>query len=96
MRKRDMKKYREAIRAVMLHIALICGIVILTSGILDWFNPYMNFSGQIRPIEIVQVGALLFLAFTTEKREGRVKKCRNNRERGRRQVKSTAAKEKKV
>ena len=91
-----MKKYRETIRAALLHIALICGIVILTAGILDWFNPYMNFSGQIRPIEIVQVGALLFLVLTTDKRESRVKKYRNGRDHVRRPVKSTATKEKKV
>ena len=63
-----MMKYREKIRLIMLHIALICGIVILTAGILDWFNPYMNFSGQIRPLEIVQVCDLLFLAVTAGKR----------------------------
>ncbi|MGI6117297.1 MAG: hypothetical protein ACOYBC_02795 [Bilifractor sp.] len=87
-----MKKYKETIRAAMLHIALICGIVILTAGILDWFNPYMNFSGQIRPIEIVQVGALMFLVFTTENREVRVKH-RNGKTHMKRQLKSRAAKE---
>jgi hypothetical protein len=58
-----MMKYKEILRLTLLHIALICGAVILTAGILDWFNPYMNFSGQIRPIEIMQVCDLLLLAF---------------------------------
>lgn len=60
---------RERIRLAMLHIALICGIVVLTAGILDWFNPYMNFSGQMRPVEIVQVCDLLLLALTAKQRE---------------------------
>lgn len=59
-----MLRHKNIIYKIMIHIALICGIVILTAGILDWFNPYMNFSGQIGPIEIVQVCDLLILALT--------------------------------
>lgn len=63
-----MKKYRETIRVLLLHLALICGIVILAAGILDWYNPYMDFSGRIRPLEAVQVCDLLFLALTVKNR----------------------------
>jgi hypothetical protein len=63
-----MKKYRETIRLILLHVALVCGIVIFAAGILDWYNPYMNFSGQIRPLEAVQVCDLLFLALTVKNR----------------------------
>lgn len=54
-------RYREVIHLVMLHIALICGLVILTVSIVDWYNPYMNFSGQIQPLEILQVCDLVLL-----------------------------------
>lgn len=56
-----MMRYREVIHLVMLHIALICGLVILTVSIVDWYNPYMNFSGQIQPLEILQVCDLVLL-----------------------------------
>lgn len=63
---KDILKHKDKIRRMLLHIALICGIVILTAGILDWYNPYMNFSGQIRPLEVLQVCDLLFLALTAD------------------------------
>lgn len=68
-----MMKYKGKIRLILLHIALICGMIILTAGILDWFNPYLNFSGQIRPIEMVQVCSLLVLAFTAGTQNSRPK-----------------------
>lgn len=55
---------RDGLRSLLLHVSIICSLVILFAGILDWYNPYMNFSGQIRPIEILQLGALVFLALT--------------------------------
>jgi hypothetical protein len=55
---------KAAVRTLLLHVALVCSLVVLTAGILDWFNPFMNFSGQIRPLEILQTAALIFLAVT--------------------------------
>ena len=71
-----MKKYLNRIRLILLHVSLICAVVILTAGILDWFNPYMNFTGHIRPLEIVQTAALLFLALTV-KQQSRSKNKEN-------------------
>lgn len=59
-------KHKEKIRLAMLHIALICGIVILTAMILDWYNPYMDFSGQIRAFIVIQVCDLAALTLTAE------------------------------
>lgn len=59
---------RETIRTLFLHAALICSIVTMTAGILDWYNPYMNFSGQVRPLSFLETGALLLLAATGERR----------------------------
>lgn len=36
------------------------------AGILDWFNPYMNFTGHIHPVEIIQTAALVFLILTVK------------------------------
>ncbi|MGI6051325.1 MAG: hypothetical protein ACOYA9_02410 [Bilifractor sp.] len=62
-----MKKYIRILRAVSLHLSFICSIVILTAGILDWYNPYMNFSGQIRPLEILQVCLLAVLILSARR-----------------------------
>lgn len=77
MEKHDMLKDKEKFCRILLHIALICGIVILTAGILDWFNPYMNFSGQIRPVEIAQVCDLLVLTFAAGQQK--IEKNQSNR-----------------
>lgn len=65
MQRHDFRRYRGTIRMILLQVATVCAIVILAASILDWFNPYMNFSGQIRPIEIIQVVDLLILTGTS-------------------------------
>lgn len=43
----------ERLRGFLLHIGVICSLVCITAKVLDWYNPYMDFSGHI-----------LFLQFT--------------------------------
>ena len=39
-------KSGEILRGVLAHICMICGIVVMTFQILDWYNPYMDFTGH--------------------------------------------------
>lgn len=34
-------------KRVLFHVAVICGIVCAVAKILDWYNPYMDFSGHV-------------------------------------------------
>ena len=47
----------ERIRSLLLHISMICALVCVTAKVLDWYNPFMDFTGHIWLIQ-----ALLYLA----------------------------------
>ena len=38
---------RYLIRQVLLHLCVICSLDCLAAKVLDWYNPFMNFSGQV-------------------------------------------------
>ena len=35
------------VREILLHICVVCSLVCVTAKILDWYNPYMDFTGHI-------------------------------------------------
>lgn len=41
------------IREVLLHICVVCCLVCIGAKILDWYNPYMNFTGHIWWIQAI-------------------------------------------
>lgn len=34
-------------RGFLLHLCVICSFVCMIAGVLDWYNPYMDFSGHL-------------------------------------------------
>jgi len=54
------------IRKYILHICVICSLVCMTAKVLDWYNPYMDFSGHILPAQ-----AVLYLGVTAAAFMGR-------------------------
>ena len=40
------------LRNILLQISIICSMVCIFTKILDWYNPYMDFSGHIGIIQI--------------------------------------------
>lgn len=38
-----MKRLRE----ILLHVCVVCGFICMIAKVLDWYNPYMDFSGHI-------------------------------------------------
>lgn len=44
-----MRRVREG----LLHICVVCSLVCVTAKILDWYNPYMDFTGHIWGIQLV-------------------------------------------
>lgn len=54
-------------RKMLFHICLICSVVCIVAGVVDWYNPYMNF-GQYFRVEKLMLGfGILILIFTNRK-----------------------------
>lgn len=51
-------------RKILLHIAVICSFVCIIAKILDWYNPFMDFTGHIVVIQIVLYVAVPMIALT--------------------------------
>lgn len=52
-------------RRFLLHICVICSFVCIITRVLDWYNPYMDFCGQVSwAQDIVYVGILILFVFT--------------------------------
>ena len=45
-------KILSTIRKILLHVCVVCSLVSITAKILDWYNPYMNFSGHVSGLQI--------------------------------------------
>ncbi|MDO5426166.1 MAG: hypothetical protein Q4F41_20920 [Eubacteriales bacterium] len=63
----------KRLRGILLHVCVICSLVCITAKILDWYNPYMDFTGHIWWIQMVLYGAVIVLGVTRGYGSGR--KC---------------------
>lgn len=52
------------VRGILLHVCVVCSCVCITAKILDWYNPYMNFTGHIWGIQMVLYLAVIILGAT--------------------------------
>lgn len=52
----------NTLRGFLLHLGVICSFVCLTAKILDWYNPYMDFSGHVWTAQITLYLAVIVLA----------------------------------
>ena len=46
-------KILSTIRKILLHVCVVCSLVSITAKILDWYNPYMDFSGHVGGLQMV-------------------------------------------
>lgn len=51
----------ERIRGFLLHISVICSLACITAEALDWYNPYMNFSGHTFFVQLVLYLSVMLL-----------------------------------
>lgn len=49
-------------RGFLLHICVICSLVCILAKVLDWYNPYMNFSGHVLMAQMILYLAVILLA----------------------------------
>ena len=50
-------------RGFLLHTGVICSFVCIAAKVLDWYNPYMDFSGHIWFLQLALYFAVILLAF---------------------------------
>lgn len=47
------------LKEIMLHISVMCSFACIIAGILDWYNPYMDFSGHLWFMQAALYGSVL-------------------------------------
>lgn len=50
------------LRGFLLHTGVICSCVCMIAKMLDWYNPFMDFTGHIWFVQIVLYFAVIMLA----------------------------------
>lgn len=50
------------IREVLLHVCVVCSFCCIMAGILDYYNPYMDFGGHILALRyMLYIGVILLM-----------------------------------
>lgn len=52
----------KRVRRLLLHVGVICSFVCIMGKILDWYNPFMNFTGHVWFAQIVLYFVVITLA----------------------------------
>lgn len=52
------------VRGFLLHVCVVCSLVCVTAKILDWYNPYMDFTGHIWGIQMALYLSAIILGVT--------------------------------
>lgn len=52
----------DKLRGILLHIGVICSCVCMIAKVLDWYNPFMDFTGHVRYMQIALYFVVIILA----------------------------------
>lgn len=52
------------VRGILLHVCVVCSLVCVIAKILDWYNPYMDFTGHIWGIQMALYLSAIILGVT--------------------------------
>ena len=52
----------ERLKGLLLHIGVICSCVCMIAKVLDWYNPFMDFTGHVWYMQITLYFAVILLA----------------------------------
>ena len=55
-------------KKILLHLSMICSSIDVMTMVLDYYNPYMNFSGAVRWLHLLLFGCLFLLLLLPQKR----------------------------
>ncbi len=76
------KTFREVLRGFLLHICTICSFIYIIAGVLDWYNPYMDFAGHTFGAQTVLCVCVILLSAT--KTSGTLRRRNKRKKAGRR------------
>lgn len=54
----------NVVRGMLLHVCVVCSLVCVAAKILDWYNPYMDFTGHIWSIQMALYLSAIILGIT--------------------------------
>lgn len=55
------RKTINRIIGLIVHLCVISSLICLTAKILDWYNPYMNFTGYVSIFQNILYAAVILL-----------------------------------
>ena len=58
------------LRGFLLHTGVICSFVCIAAKALDWYNPYMDFTGHIWIMQMTLYVTVILLAFMKKPQKG--------------------------
>lgn len=58
----------KGLKGILLHVGVICSFVCVIAKILDWYNPFMDFTGHVWFVETVLYAAVIVLAMINKPR----------------------------
>lgn len=61
------------IRFLCMQAGVICSLILMTAKILDWYNPYMDFSGHVVSAQLFLCADMIFLAVTFGKKRRKIR-----------------------
>ncbi len=64
----------RTIRFLCTQIGVVCSLILITARILDWYNPYMDFSGHVVLAQLFLCADMIFLAVTFGRKRGKIKR----------------------
>lgn len=79
----------ERLKGLLLHTGVICSCVCIIAKVLDWYNPFMDFTGHVWYMQTVLYFAVILLALLKSQKdfcdckkeyEWRMAKCGNQTE----------------
>ncbi len=50
----------------LLHVCVVCSLVCMAAKLLDWYNPYMDFSGHIMGVQFLLYGCIFLQVICNE------------------------------
>ena len=56
----------DQLRGILLHFSVVCALIGITTKILNYYNPYMDFSGHTVMFQFLLYGAVIVLEVTRQ------------------------------
>lgn len=59
----------KILKGLLLHIGVICSCVCMIAKVLDWYNPFMDFTGHVWYIQLALYFTVILLALIKSQRK---------------------------